>query len=61
MASAKKKPHPINRPKPLTPPITLQLGEKLYERAFAYSEKTGIKVTAALRTGLDKLLKENNF
>lgn len=37
------------------------LGEKLYERASAYSEKTGIKITALLRNGLDMLLKQNNY
>lgn len=60
MQSIKSK-FPINRPQKKSIVKNLVLGDKLNERALAYSEKSGLKVTALLRNGLDLLLKQNNF
>jgi len=57
-----RKPVPNNSPKPNNNErVNLTLGPKLSSRAIAYSEKSGIKITALLRNGLDLLLKQNNF
>lgn len=61
MANTKESNYPKIKPTKKNRRTNLTLDGKLRERAFAYSEKSGLTVTALLRNGLDLLLKQNNF